>query len=65
MLNLELLANLVNHLPIQILHIIGSKFSWQAIAVNDILFHIPSYYDLGNALVGSGFHPFGKVVNSH
>ena len=65
MLNLKLLANFFNHLPIQILRIIGNRFSWQAIAVNDILFHIPSYYSLGNAFVGSGFHPFGKIVDSH
>ena len=64
-LNLKLLANFFNHLPIQILRIIGNRFSWQAIAVNDILFHIPSYYSLGNAFVGSGFHPFGKIVDSH
>ena len=65
MLNLKLLAKLLDHLSIQILPIICNKLSWNVVAANDILFKKSGYHHLSNALIGSGFHPLSKVVDNH
>ena len=65
MFDFELLAKLLDHFPIQIISIIYNKFSWYAVAANDVLFQESSHHGLGDAFVGSGFHTVGKVIDGH
>ena len=65
MFDLKLLANLLDHFPIQILPIVCNEFSWYAIVANDVLFRESGHHSLGDAFVGSSFHPFGEVIDGH
>ena len=38
MFDLELLAKLLDHFPIQILFVICNELSWYTVTVNDVLF---------------------------
>ena len=65
MFDLELLAKLLDHFPIQTLSIICNELYWYAIATNDVLFQESSHHSLGDTFVGSDFHPFGEVIDGH
>ena len=63
--DLELLAKLLDHFPIQIFPIINNDHSWYSVAANDVLFQESGHRSLGDTFVGSGFHPPSKVIDSH
>ena len=63
--DLELLAKLLDHFPIQIFSVIYNELSWYAIEVNNFLFQESGHHNLGDAFVGSGFHPLGEVIDGH
>ena len=46
--NLELLAKLLNHFPIQIISVIYNELSWYAVAANVVLFQELSHHSLGD-----------------
>ena len=63
--NLELLAKLLVHFPIQILSIICNELSWCIVMANDVLFQELGHHSLGNAFVGGSFHPLDEVVDGY
>ena len=63
--DLELLAKLLDHFSIQVFSIINNELSWYVVMANDVLFQESAHHSLGDAFVGDGFHPLGKVINGH
>ena len=63
--DLELLVKLLDHFPIQFFSVICNELSLYAIAANNFLFQESGHHNLGDAFVGSGFHPLGKVIDGH
>ena len=64
-LDLELLAELLDHFPIQVRPIIYNELSRHAITANNVMFQEPGCHYLSDAFVQSGFHPLCKIINDH
>lgn len=65
MFDLELLAKLLNHLPIQEFPIIYNDLPRYVVAIDDVQFQESSHHSFGDAFIGSGFHPLGEVIDRH
>ena len=66
MFNLELLAKLLNHFPIQIFFsVICNELSWHVVAANEFLFQELGHHSLGDTFVGGGLHSLGEVIDGH
>ena len=63
--DLELLAKLLDHFSIQVFSIISNELSWYVVMANDVLFQESTHHSLGDAFVGDGFRPLGKVIDGH
>ena len=63
--NLELLAKLLDYLPIQIFSVVYNELCWFDVVENDVLFQESGHHNLGDIFVGRGFYPIGEVIDGH
>ena len=64
-LDLELLAELLDHFPVYVCPIICNELSWHTVVANNVVFQEPGYRCLSDAFVRSGFHPLCEIINGH